>query len=180
MVTNDQENRIYGLAVGGGKSYINAKEAWDAVYTDEMVDNAYSLAYLAHHGKEYGEHGSYFSAHVEKVVFNTYKYCLNNWFMKHVRNAFVICAYLHDVVEDSNVTLEQIEKEFGIEIREAIDALTRRGGESRNQNIIRLKENDMAHIVKKFDNLSNYTQCLYDGDEKRAKMYAEVATLLNS
>lgn len=149
------------------------------MYTEEMMQRAYAVSKLAHFGKDYGEHGSYFGYHVSKVATTVHMYCLYNCFEQNKRNAFAICAYLHDVVEDSDVSLDDIKDIFGIEIRDAVDALTRCEGESRKQNITRLKGNEMAHIVKKFDNLANYSQCLYDGDWERAKMYAELAVELN-
>src|ERR1700741_5405908 len=36
-----------------------------------------------------------------------------------------ICALLHDTVEDTDVTLEDIQREFGIEIAKIIDGLTK-------------------------------------------------------
>ena len=37
----------------------------------------------------------------------------------------VICALLHDVVEDTEITLEDVERDFGKKIREIIDGLTK-------------------------------------------------------
>ena len=37
----------------------------------------------------------------------------------------VICALLHDVVEDTEITLEDIEREFGKKVKEIIDGLTK-------------------------------------------------------
>lgn len=37
----------------------------------------------------------------------------------------VQCAVLHDVVEDTDVTLEQVESQFGIEVAEGVAALTK-------------------------------------------------------
>jgi (p)ppGpp synthase/HD superfamily hydrolase len=37
----------------------------------------------------------------------------------------VQCAVLHDVVEDTDVTVEQVETEFGIEVAEGVAALTK-------------------------------------------------------
>lgn len=38
--------------------------------------------------------------------------------------ASVICALLHDVVEDSEITLEEIKKDFGEEVSTIVDGLT--------------------------------------------------------
>ena len=39
-----------------------------------------------------------------------------------------ICALLHDVVEDTEITLEDIKKEFGIKVMKIIDGLTKVSG----------------------------------------------------
>jgi len=63
-----------------------------------------------------------------------------------------IAAVLHDVVEDSAYRLDEIEKEFGTQIRDAVDALTRRGDEDYvTEFISRCAQNDIARAVKKAD-----------------------------
>jgi len=53
----------------------------------------------------------------------------------------VICALLHDVVEDSDYSLEHIEKQFGSDIARIIDALTKVKEISDNSNPSRQAEN---------------------------------------
>lgn len=55
-----------------------------------------------------------------------------------------VVAVLHDAVEDSPYTLEEIEDRFGAEVREAVDALTRREGESYSSFIDRVAEDEIA------------------------------------
>lgn len=63
-----------------------------------------------------------------------------------------IAAVLHDVVEDSAYRLDEIEKEFGTQIRDAVDALTRRSNEDYVTEFIpRCAQNDIARAVKKAD-----------------------------
>jgi (p)ppGpp synthase/HD superfamily hydrolase len=67
-----------------------------------------------------------------------------------------IAAMLHDVVEDSGVTFEQlIEWGFSEEIVSAVDALTKRQGESRIEAAIRAAANPIARVVKLADNAEN-------------------------
>jgi (p)ppGpp synthase/HD superfamily hydrolase len=67
-----------------------------------------------------------------------------------------IVAVLHDVVEDSDVTLELLRSEgFASEIISAVDALTKRKGESRLEAACRAKQNSIARIVKLADNTEN-------------------------
>ena len=41
----------------------------------------------------------------------------------------IVCALLHDTVEDTNITLNDIEKNFGVKVRNIIDGLTKISGE---------------------------------------------------
>lgn len=60
-----------------------------------------------------------------------------------------IIAALHDVVEDTNVTLrELLSAGFSGEVVEAVDALTRREGEQYQDYIQRLDLNQRARSVK--------------------------------
>jgi GTP diphosphokinase / guanosine-3',5'-bis(diphosphate) 3'-diphosphatase len=67
-----------------------------------------------------------------------------------------IVAVLHDVVEDSEVTLEFLRSEgFSPEIVSAVDALTKRPGESRTDAAYRAKQDAIARLVKLADNAEN-------------------------
>jgi (p)ppGpp synthase/HD superfamily hydrolase len=67
-----------------------------------------------------------------------------------------IVAVLHDVVEDTSVTLKDLEREnFAPNILTAIEALTKRDGESRMQAAARAATNPIALMVKLADNAEN-------------------------
>jgi GTP pyrophosphokinase len=59
-----------------------------------------------------------------------------------------ISAVLHDVVEDSDYSLSDIENKFNTEIRNAVDSLTKRDGESYIEFIDRASEHPVARRVK--------------------------------
>ncbi len=63
-----------------------------------------------------------------------------------------IVAVLHDVIEDTTVTAEDLYQEgFSPEIVDAIVALSRKEGESYKEFILRVKKNDLAKKVKAAD-----------------------------
>lgn len=67
-----------------------------------------------------------------------------------------VAAVLHDVVEDTDVTLEQLASEgFAAEVIAAVDALTKRPGETRMQAAQRAAMDDIARQVKLADNAEN-------------------------
>lgn len=91
---------------------------------------AYDLAKAAHTGQTRKVTGlDYFEHHVVQVA-----KAVSNYVMIHnpsvdqvitVRQANMVCAaLLHDVVEDTNVTLQQIESEFGEQVAQWVDGLT--------------------------------------------------------
>ena len=67
-----------------------------------------------------------------------------------------MAAVLHDVVEDSAVTLELLREEgFAAEVVAAVDALTKRRGESRADAARRARQDPVARAVKLADNAEN-------------------------
>ena len=63
-----------------------------------------------------------------------------------------ICAVLHDVVEDTGITFDDLRKEgFAEDVIEVLDALTKRENEEYDDFISRVLENKTACIVKLAD-----------------------------
>lgn len=60
-------------------------------------------------------------------------------------------AYLHDVVEDTDIGLDEIHDRFGSEVGSAIDALTRREGEQYFDFIQRANQHPHARQIKLAD-----------------------------
>ena len=66
-----------------------------------------------------------------------------------------IVAWLHDVVEDADVSLKMIHDAFGDEIAEAVSSITHRKGESWSDYLCRVKGNEIAKRVKISDLIDN-------------------------
>ena len=67
-----------------------------------------------------------------------------------------VVAALHDVVEDTSITLIDLKRlGYPEEIVDAVDAMSRRNGEDGKEDylayILRVKENSIARVVKIFD-----------------------------
>lgn len=86
-----------------------------------------------------------------------------------------IVALLHDVVEDSDVSFEELEKDFSEEIIEAVKCLTKREDQSYDHYIENIRENPIAREVKKADLRDNLDierlNKLTEDDFKRLKKY---------
>lgn len=66
-----------------------------------------------------------------------------------------VVGWLHDTVEDTGLTLEEVEKQFGPDTAAALDAVTRRDGEYWDDYLLRVKANPVATQVKISDLIDN-------------------------
>ena len=94
-----------------------------------------------------------------------------------------MAAILHDVVEDTSITLDDLSKEgFHPDVIEAIDALTKRPGENRMEAANRAVVNPIARMVKLADVTDNMDLSRIsepsDKDFKRLKEYVKVKKFL--
>lgn len=84
---------------------------WD----EALVDRAYGIAQAAHSGQKRISEKPFISHPLEVAYILAESKC---------DNATVIAALLHDVVEDSDVTLTDLERSFDQQIVFLVDSLT--------------------------------------------------------
>lgn len=94
-----------------------------------------------------------------------------------------IVALLHDVVEDTDVTFEDLkEMGFSFEIIEAVKAITK-NGESYEEYLRKVKENEIARKVKMEDIKHNMDlsrlSVITDKDLKRVEKYKKAFKYLS-
>ena len=77
----------------------------------------------------------------------------------------VSAAVLHDTVEDTRLTLADI-PQSGV-LRELVDAVTKRDGESKVDAVMRLADNEYALRIKMADRLDN----ILDSDKTKLNEY---------
>lgn len=112
------------------------------IYTDN-TEKAMRIAYQAHHGQvdKSGVPYIFHPIHLAEQM-KTEEEC--------------IVALLHDVVEDTNITFEQLEKEFSPKVIEALKLLTHDDSVEYMEYVRRLKHNPIAKKVKLADLWHNY------------------------
>ena len=108
--------------------------------TEEMVIQARELSKLIHQeqtDQEGNPHYEYLNALAEDCYFDEMK----------------ALAYLQDAVEHQpdRISIGDIHRQFGDEIGDAVDAITRRPRESSEDYYVRLKQNPLALGVKMKD-----------------------------
>lgn len=94
-----------------------------------------------------------------------------------------ICALLHDTVEDTDITLEDIEREFGNEIARIVDGLTKisnvidtntsQQAENFKKILLTLTDDPRVILIKLADRLHNMRTLDYMKREKQLKISSE-------
>ena len=137
------------------------------IYT-ELTIKAMNLAYSAHHG-QYDKGGVpyiFHPIHLAESMDDEISTCV---------------ALLHDTVEDTAVTLEQLAREFPKEVVEAVDLLTHREGVDYFDYVRSIKQNPVAVQVKLADLNHNGDPkriCNQGNQEHRRIKYAAARSIL--
>jgi (p)ppGpp synthase/HD superfamily hydrolase len=107
------------------------------IYT-ELTIKAMKLAYAAHHGQtdKAGVPYIFHPFHVAEQMTDEYSTC---------------AALLHDVVEDTDVTISMLEAEFPPEVTEAVKVLTHEEGVDYVAYLRNIEDDPIAKAVKLAD-----------------------------
>jgi guanosine-3',5'-bis(diphosphate) 3'-pyrophosphohydrolase len=99
----------------------------------------------------------------------------------------IVCALLHDVVEDTDVTLDDIEREFGKKVALIIDGLTKISGvfdtnsslqaENFRKMLLTLADDVRVILIKLADRLHNMRTMEYMPRDKQLKLSSETVYL---
>lgn len=127
------------------------------IYT-HLTNEAMKIAYDAHHGQ------------VDKAgipyIFHPYHLA------EQMQDEYTTCvALLHDVVEDTHVTLEELAKTFPQEVIDAIAVMTHKKGEPYLEYVARVKTNPIAKAVKLVDLWHNSDETRLEGADEMTLAY---------
>jgi len=133
----------------------------------DKIEKAELFARIVHRKQMYGDYP--YIVHIKDVVdiLTDYGY-----------DAMTI-GYLHDVVEDTDITIKEIQYEFGDFISECVDIVTDKPGKNRKERKLKTysfmktitEEYELALIVKVADRLSNVKSCVITKNYKLFDMY---------
>lgn len=130
------------------------------IYT-QLTNKAMEIAYRAHHGQ------------VDKggmpYIFHPYHLA------EQMTDEYTVCvALLHDVVEDTDITLEELQSIFPKEVTDAVALMTHKKGEPYLEYVARIRNNPIAKAVKLADIRHNSDSTRLPGaDEATLRYYAE-------
>lgn len=86
---------------------------------------------------------------------------------------YQIVGLFHDLLEDTNTTYDDIEKISTKEIAEAVKLLTKEDGYNMEKYIERIKNNDIARMVKIADRIHNLSEAHLASQEFQNKYIKE-------
>lgn len=134
---------------------------------DELiVHKARMFAEEAHKGQLDDDGKDYFTAHVAVVALLIGFVGISG----SVTPEMIAAAYLHDVVEDTEVTLEEVRAEFGDTIAGYVQELTHEGSKDNHGYYFPHLKSREAIIIKLADRMSNLTR-MTSWPKKRQEQY---------
>jgi len=138
----------------------------DSANTTRLLQRAIEIAVEGHKG-QVDKNGELYILHPLRVM---------GAFQDDARR---IVGILHDIVEDTRYELTDLaEAGFGDEIREAVDAITKRDGEPYDDYLGRIVANDIARDVKLADIGDNSGRLERVSEPDRSRLRKKYATAL--
>ena len=139
---------------------------------EDLLNRAYVFAMKAHGSQKRASGDPYFSHPLEVAAILT---------ELKVDDATIVAAMLHDTIEDTTVTREDVDKAFGEEIGGLVDGLTKLGkldfvtkhaeqAENFRKLLLAIADDARVLLVKLADRLHNMRTLQFMPEEKRARI----------
>jgi len=158
---NIMEEPGYPLRIAIRKKPLTKFLKEKGLYT-EKVKKAIQLAERAHAGQFRDGHLSYPNNHLFPIAYNAAR------ITEKPTEELVCKALLHDTLEDTDITKEELEEEFGKEVAEGVHRLTVPEGANLLDTLKHLKEDEKT--IRILDRISNITS-MQKWDEERKERY---------
>lgn len=145
----------------------------------DMITRAFKLCYLSHEGitRASGEPYYHHPVAVAKILASEI----------NIDDVSVVAALLHDTVEDTEVTLEDIDKQFGETVSHLIDGVTKISGVFKSRNtkqaetfmkmLLSMAEDIRVVLIKFADRLHNMRTIEHLPREKQMQVATETMEL---
>ena len=130
-----------------------------------LVQRAEEFAKLVHRNQYYGELPYY--NHLKEVYLTLLDFGITN-------ETILAASWLHDSIEDTEITYENLLIQFGKEVADLVEAVTNEKGTNRKEVLektaSKIKDNEKALVIKLADRIVN-TEFSIDNNKKLYKMY---------
>jgi (p)ppGpp synthase/HD superfamily hydrolase len=133
-----------------------------------MFLKAFKFAYLYHNGQFRKQSRVPYIVHPARVA--SY---FNDDEMKTI-------AMLHDIIEDTDCSIQLLQQLFPLRITEVVDILSKREEETHFEYIKRVKKNEKATAIKIADIIDNLSDTITVCSESMCKRYDESLKILLS
>ncbi|MBB5635191.1 (p)ppGpp synthase/HD superfamily hydrolase [Pedobacter cryoconitis] len=137
----------------------------------QLFNEARVFAVKSHGDQKYGV--SPYEIHLGNVVSVLMKFNIDLSTTYNLN--LLIAAWLHDVLEDTEITKTELEEKFGAVVAEIVDTLSDDKGASRAERKAsfykKIARNEQAIIVKLADRISNVEFSIIHGNDKKYAMY---------
>lgn len=87
-------------------------------------------------------------------------------------------AWLHDCIEDTDITLEELAERYGWEVAYPVGLLTKLEGQSYEEYMAKILQNEIAREVKTCDTMANLTNSMASNREKGIMKYSRQLHIL--
>ena len=102
-----------------------------------LAQKAEALAKILH-AKQVDKAGKPYVQHLQAVANN----------LIEPTDEMLAVAWLHDSIEDTSITYDELNTKFGKTVSDGVDAISKRSGENYDDYLVRVKENPTACLVK--------------------------------
>ena len=132
---------------------------------DDLEKKAFSLAVSSHQHQKYGNEP--YTKHLKDVVSVLKSFGI-------VESSLLAAAWLHDAVEDTPLTIEAVQAEFGADVASLVYAVTTEPGKNRKERNAKtypkIKAIKEAVYLKLADRIAN-VQASIESSPQKLKMY---------
>jgi len=149
------------------------------VWQSALFSKAFALALEAHASQVIPGSNRPYIEHVAAVMMEALKAALTDNHLNY--DLIICCAMLHDVVEDTSVSIESIEEQFGRQVAMGVSALTKNETLPKEKRMSDSLERILAlqmpeiNIVKMADRCDNLRPPPPHWDNQKIKNYYEEA-----
>ena len=125
---------------------------------EDLLGKAVAKAAVMHQGQLYGE--KLYVSHLSDVVYNLHRFgFLQMRLDDDLFNALEVAGWLHDIVEDTPMTIEEVRADFGDTVADLVWAVTTEPGANRKARNAatypKIARSDEAVILKLADRIAN-------------------------
>jgi (p)ppGpp synthase/HD superfamily hydrolase len=155
------------------------------MFSQENYIEVLNFAALAH-GEQKTPKGLPYIAHITCVAMEVINACEKSQLEQNKTDLAISCALLHDVIEDTNITYDEIYVKFGDKIANGVEALTKDKTKSTKQEQMKdslerlLAQPYEIQMVKLADRITNLGIPPKHWDNEKMKKYQEEASLILS